>query len=166
MFVQLKSIFNLMGQRLAEMLLTVDKMAKIEKRAHHYRLSGGRSRIVLIASTDLMGTAFDFAVELANNTNSLIEVLYFKPEEEIQIPLRTLLNKLGDLTHDFKITFVTGNLRKIITTYRKQHQDTVAVICSASEVFIEELRPAPLNFNCIMDFNFSNVLIIDEGFLA
>ena len=86
MLGQLKSILQIMGQGLAhqdlgEMSPTADKIAQIEKRSQSYRSSGGQGRIVLIASTDPMGPAFDFVVELAKRTNSLIEVLYFKPEK-------------------------------------------------------------------------------------
>jgi hypothetical protein len=171
MFAQVKSILQLMGnglanQDLGEMSPTADKIAQIEKRSLNYRLSGGKSRIVLIASTDLLGPAFDFVVELAKKTNALIEVLYFKPEEKIKIPLGILLNKLGDLTHDFQITFVTGDLRKTVANYHKQRQDIMVVVSSASEVFIEELRSTPQVLGPIMRINFPNILIIGGSFPA
>ncbi|MEW8563236.1 MAG: hypothetical protein AB2541_14065, partial [Candidatus Thiodiazotropha sp.] len=84
----------------------------------------------------------------------MIEVLYFKPDEEIKIPLNTLLNKLGDMTHDFQITFVKGDLRKALSDYHKQRQDIMAVVSSASELFIEELRPTPQDSGSIMSINF------------
>ncbi|MBW9261495.1 MAG: hypothetical protein K1566_03550 [Candidatus Thiodiazotropha sp. (ex. Lucinisca nassula)] len=171
MLRQLKSILQSMGQGLAhqglgEMSPTADKIAQIEKRSQSYRSSGGQGRIVLIASTDLMGPAFDFVVDLAKRTNSLIEVLYFKPEEEIKTPLRTLLNKLGNLTNDFQITFVKGDLRKTLSSYHKQRQDIMAVVSSASELFIKELRPTPQASGSIMSINFPNILIIGSSFLA
>ncbi|MEW8563237.1 MAG: hypothetical protein AB2541_14070 [Candidatus Thiodiazotropha sp.] len=66
---QLKSILQIMGQSLAhqdlgEMSPTADKIEQIEKRSENYRMSGGEDRIVLIASTDPMGPAFDFVVDL------------------------------------------------------------------------------------------------------
>ena len=113
-----------------------------------------------------MGPAFYFVIELAKNTNSLIEVLYFKLEEELKVTLRILLNKLGDLTHDFQITFVTGNLRKALSNYYKQRQDIMAVVSSASEVFLEELKPTPLALSPIKNINFPDILIIGSSFLA
>ncbi|MBT2987686.1 MAG: hypothetical protein KME65_01870 [Candidatus Thiodiazotropha sp. (ex Ctena orbiculata)] len=168
---QLKSILQIMGQSLAhqdlgEMSPTADKIEQIEKRSENYRMSGGEDRIVLIASTDPMGPAFDFVVDLAKKTNSLIEVLYYKPDEEIKIPLNTLLNKLGDMTHDFQITFVKGDLRKALSDYHKQRQDIMAVVSSASELFIEELRPTPQDSGSIMSINFPNILVIGSSFLA
>ena len=125
MFEHLNSVFQLMGRGLAnqdfgEMTPTAEKIAQIEKWSHHYRLSGGQGRIVLIASTDPMGLAFDFVVELAKKTRSLIEILYLKPEAEVKTPLAALLSQLGDLPHDFQITFVAGNLLKTISDYSKQ----------------------------------------------
>ena len=171
MLVRLKSIFKLMGQGLVhqdlgEMSPTADKISQIEKRSHNYRLSGGQGRIVLIASTDLMGPAFEFVIELAKKNNNLIEVLYFKPEKETKIPLRTLLNKLGDLTHDFQITFITGDPCQTILSYHKQRQDIVAVVSSASEVFLEELRSAAPVLGSIRSINFPNILIVGSSFLA
>lgn len=171
MFAQVKSILQIMGnglahQDLGEMSPTEDKIAQIEKRNQNYRLSGMQGRIVLIASTDLMGPAFDFVVDLAKKTNSLIEVLYFEPEENTKIPLRILLDKLGDLTHDFQITFVTGDLRKTISNYRKQRQDIIAVVSSASEVFTEELSSTLQGLGPIMRINLPNILIIGDTFQA
>ena len=121
---------------------------------------------MLIASTDLMGPAFEFVIELAKKNNNLIEVLYFKPEKETKIPLRTLLNKLGDLTHDFQITFITGDPCQTILSYHKQRQDIVAVVSSASEVFLEELRSAAPVLGSIRSINFPNILIVGSSFLA
>ena len=171
MLEQLKSIVKLMGQGLAyqdlgEMSPTAEKIAEIEKHSQNYRLSGGQGRIILIASTDLMGPAFDFVVELAKQTNSLIEVLYFKPEKEIKLPLRTLVNRLDDLTRDFQITFATGDLRKTLLSYHKQRQDVVAVVSSASELFIEDLRSTLPIFRPLMSINFPDILIVGNSFLA
>ncbi len=60
MFGQLKMIFHIMGHGLAhqyqeEVSPTAEKISQIEKRSMFYRSSGGQGRIVLIASTDLMG---------------------------------------------------------------------------------------------------------------
>lgn len=171
MFGQLKSVFQLMGQGLAnqgmgEMWPTAEKIARIEKRSRNYRLSGGQGRIVLVASTDPMGPAFDFVVELAKKTKSLIEVLYFKPEEEVKIPLRGLLNKLGDMTHDFQITFVTGDILKTLSDYNKQRQDIIAVVSSTSELFTEELRSAPQILSPLMKINYPDILLIGASILA
>ncbi len=171
MLRQVKSILQIMGQGLGhqdlgEMSPTAEKIAQIEKRSLNYHLSGGKGRIVLVASTDPMGPAFDFVLELSNKTKSLIEVLYFRPEEEVKIPLRGLLNKLGDMTHDFQITFVNGDLLKTITDYNTQRQDIIAVVSSASEKFTEELRSAPQTLSPPMKINFPNILLIGSSILA
>jgi hypothetical protein len=167
----LKSIFNLMGQGLAhqylgEMTPYTAKVAEIEKRCHKYNMSGGRSRVVLLASTDLMGAAFDFVVELANSTNSLIEVLYLKPGKETESHLQALLNRLSDLAQDFQITFITDDPETVISNYQSQRQDIMAVVSSASELFIEELglatpTPRPIKHNPYPD-----ILIIGNSLPA
>ncbi|MET0012998.1 MAG: hypothetical protein ABW088_05020 [Sedimenticola sp.] len=171
MLEKIKSTLQIMGQGLAhqnhgEMSPTADKIALIEKRSQNYRMSGGEGRIVLIVSTDPIGPAFDFVADLAIKTNNLIEVLYFKPEEEITIQLRMLVKKLADLTHDFQITFVKGDLYKVLSNYHKQRQDIIAVVSSASELLLEELRPtAPQTLNPLVNVNLPDILIVDSSFL-
>ncbi|QYZ65239.1 MAG: hypothetical protein OI74_07935 [Gammaproteobacteria bacterium (ex Lamellibrachia satsuma)] len=171
MLGKLKSTLQIMGQGLAhqdlgEMSPTADKIAQIEKRSLNYRMSGGEGRVVLIASTDPMGPAFDFVVDLATKTNSLIEVLYFKPEEEITNQLRLLMHKMADLTHDFQITFAKCDLHKALSDYHKQRQDVIAVVSSASELFIDEFRLTPQALNPLMSINFPDILIVGSSFLA
>jgi len=171
MLEQLKSVFKLTGrgsapQNLGELSPTADTISRIEKRCHAYHRTGGQGRIVLIASNDLMGAAFDFVVDLAKRTNSLIEVLYFRPEEETRIPIRTLLNKLGDLTHDFQITFVKGDLRKTLSNYHKQREDIMAVVSSSSELFLDDLRASRQTLTTIMRIDFPRILIVGHSFLA
>ena len=67
MIGQLKSVMLQIGQGLSvqhmgEMSATVDQ---IYRRSRSFRLAGGQGRIVLIASTDPVGPAFDFVADLA-----------------------------------------------------------------------------------------------------
>jgi cob(I)alamin adenosyltransferase len=171
MLSALKSIFKLMGQGLAhqylgEMTPYPEKIAEIEKRCHNYNMSGGRSRVVLLASTDLLGAAFDFVVALANSTNSLIEVLYLKPDKETESHLQALLNRLSDLAQDFQITFITDDPQKTISSYHNQRQDIMAVVSSASELFLEELgltTPTPRSAIHIL---YPDILIIGNSLPA
>ena len=92
----LKTIFGIMGQGLrhqdlVDMLPTAEKITQIERRCQNYRLSGRRGRIVLIASTDPMGPAFDLVVELAKQTKSLVEVFYIRPADGAKGTLNPLL---------------------------------------------------------------------------
>jgi glutamine synthetase type III len=167
----LKSIFQLMGQGLAhqylgEMTPCTDKVAEIEKRCHTYTMSGGRSRVVLLASTDLMGAAFDFVVELANSTNSLIEVLYLKPDKEAAPHLQTLLNKLSELAQDFQITFITKDPEKVISDYQSQRQDVMAVVSSASELFLDELGLTTPSTCPVKHNPYPGILVIGNSLLA
>lgn len=165
MLEQLKSIFKLMGrglsyQYLGEMSSGETKITELEKRCNDYNSSGGRSRIVLLAGTELMSTTLDFVIEIARNTNSLIEVLYFKREEETVTPLSALLDRLGDLTQDFQVTFVTGDFGETVSSYHKQRQDVMAVVSSASEPFLEELRSTPHRPHPVAGGCFPDILII------
>jgi hypothetical protein len=171
MLGSLKSLFKLMGQGLAhqylgEMAPHTAKIAEIEKRCHNYNSSGGRSRIVLLASTDLLGGAFNFVVELANSTNSLLEVLYFKPDTESGLHLQALLNRLSDRAQDFQITFVTDDPEKTISNYHNQRQDIMAVVSSASELFLEELGIAASSQSTATHITHPDILIIGNSFPA
>ena len=157
---------GLASQDLGEMCPTADKIAQIEKRSQNYRLSGGQSRIVLIASTDPLGPAFDLVVKLSKQTRSLIEVLYISPTDGAKGTLSVLLKRLGDLACDFQMTFLTGNLLEIISDYNLQRQDVLAVVCSASEVFTEELRSAPQFVNPAMEICHPTILFVGDSMMA
>ena len=84
MFEQLKLVFQQMGQGLLQQHFGEISAAveQIEKKSQKFHLAGAQSRIVLIASTDPLSPAFDFVVNLAKQTRSLIEVLYITPAGE------------------------------------------------------------------------------------
>jgi cob(I)alamin adenosyltransferase len=171
MLEQLKSIIKQMGQGLSyqylgEMLSSSSKIDEIEKRCHDYNASGGRSRIVLLAGTELMNTALDFVIELARNTDSLIEILYFKQEQETMTKLSALMNRLSDLTQDFQITFVTADIGATVSSYHKQRQDIMAVVSSASEPFLEDLRSARPEPHAVSNGCFPDILIIGSSISA
>jgi hypothetical protein len=171
MLGQLKSILQTMGQGLAcqdlaEMTPMQEKIRQIERRSLSYRKTGGQCRVVLIASIDPTGPAFDFVVQLARKTNSLIEVLYFEPKEKVKTPLQALLNRLGDLTCDFQITFIKGDMGKVITGFHRQRQDILAIVSSASEAFTRDLRSTGRTGDPAMDANVPDVLIIGGSLLA
>ena len=171
MFAQVKSILRLMGnglasQDLGEMYPTASKIVEMEKRSQNYRLSGGQSRIVLIASTDPLGSAFDFVVKLSKQTRSLIEVLYIRPVDGENSTLSSLLGRLGELACDFQITFLTGNLLEVISDYNSQRQDVLALICSASEVFTEELRSAQQIVDPTMSISHPRILFVGDSMMA
>ena len=67
MIEQLESVMLQIGQGLSaqhigEMSATVEQ---IDRRSQNFQLAGGQGRIILIASTDPLGPAFDFVVDLA-----------------------------------------------------------------------------------------------------
>jgi len=171
MFAHIKTVLRLMGdglanQDLGEMYPTASKIVQMEKRSQNYRLSGGQSRIVLIASTDPLGPAFDFVVKLSKQTRSLIEVLYIRPVDGAKSTLSILLGRLVDLACDFQITFLTGNLLQVISDYNSQRQDVLALVCSASEVFTEELRSAPQIVGPAMGIDRPMVLFVGDSMMA
>ena len=168
MIEQLKSVMQQIGQGLSaqhmgEMSATV---YQIEKRSQSFHLAGGQGRIVLIASTDPVGPAFDFVADLAKQTRSLIEVLYITPAIETKSSLNLLLNRLGDLSCDFQITHLTGDLFEKIASYSSQREDVMSVVCSSGEPFTEELRSTPQTLDPALRFTFPTVLLVGNNTLA
>ena len=168
MYEQLKSVLQQIGQGLSvqhmgEMSATVDQ---IEKRSKNFHLAGGQGRIVLIASTDPLGPAFDFVVDLAKRTRSMIEVLYVAPAGETKSTFNSLLNKLGDLSCDFQITYLTGDLCEKIAGYSTQREDIMSVVCSSIEPFTEELKSVPQTLEPALRFTFPTVLLVGNNILA
>ena len=168
MIAQLKSIFQQVGQGLSaqhmgEMSATVEQ---IDRRSQNFQLAGGQGRIVLITSTDPLGPAFDFVVDLAERTGSMIEVLYIAPEDETKNTYHSLLNRLGDLPFDFQITHLAGNLYEKIAAYNTQREDIISVICSSTEPFTKELRSAPNTLKSALRFTFPTILFVGSNLLA
>ncbi len=168
MIAQIKSVMQQIGQGLTaqhmgEMSATVEQ---IDRRSQNLRSTEGRGRIVLIASTDPMGPAFDFVVDLAKQTRCIIEVLCVTPAGETKNTFKSLLNKLGDLPYDFQITYLTGNLFEKITGYSTQREDIISVVCSSQEPFTKELISAPQTLKPALRFTFPNVLLIGNNLLA
>lgn len=160
---QLKDVLHQMGQGLAhqdldEMSPTAEKIANIEQRSRRYRSSGEQGRIVLVASRDPLGPAFDLVVELAKHTKSLIEVLYVRPaDEKKSCHLSEMLDRLRLLACDFQITFLRCDLSEKLADYHTQRQDVMAVICSRGEVFAKQLAGSQTA---------QTVLLIGGGFMA
>ena len=150
-------------QHMEEMSASVDQ---IDRRSRNFQLAGGHGRIVLIASTDPLGPAFDFVVDLAKQTRSMIEVLYVMPTGETKSTFNSLLNKLGDLSCDFQITHLTGNLFEKIAGYSTQREDVMSVVCSSTEPFTEELKSAPQTLEPALRFTFPTVLLVGNNMLA
>ena len=144
-------------QHMGEMSATVEQ---IDRRSQNFLLAGGQGRIVLITSTDPLGPAFDFVVDLAKQSRSIIEVLYVTPTGETKSTFNSLLNKLSDLSCDFQITYLTGNLFEKIATYSTQREDVMSVVCSSIEPFIEELKSAPQILEPALRFTFPAVLVV------
>jgi len=168
MFEQLKLVLQQMGQGLSaqhmgEMYATAEG---IEKRSQNFHLAGGQSRIVLIASTDPLGPAFDFVVDIADRTKSLIEVLYITPADEAKSTFNSLLNRLGELSCDFQITYLTGDLFEKIADYSLQREDIMSVVCSAEEPFTEKLKSAPETLDPAKRFAFPIVLLVGNHILV
>ena len=168
MIEQLKSVILQIGQGLSaqhigEMSATVEQ---IDRRSQNFQLAGGQGRIILIASTDPLGPAFDFVVDLAKQTRSVIEVLYVTPAGEAKSTFNSLLNKLGDLSCDFQITYLTGNLFEKIAGYSTQREDIMSVVCSSIEPFTEELKSAPRTLEPALRFTFPTVLLVSNHILA
>ena len=168
MIEQLKSVMQQIGQGLSaqhmgEMSATV---YQIEKRSQNFYLAGGQGRIVLIASTDPVGPAFDFVADIAKQTRSLIEVLYITPAIETKSSLNLLLNRLSDLSCDFQITYLNGDLFEKIASYSSQREDIMSVVCSSVEPFTEELRSTPQTLDPAIRFTFPTVLLVGNNMLA
>ena len=168
MIEQLKSVMQQIGQGLSaqhmgEMSATV---YQIEKRSQNFYLAGGQGRIVLIASTDPVGPAFDFVADIAKQTRSLIEVLYITPAIETKSSLNLLLNRLSDLSCDFQITYLNGDLFEKIASYSSQREDIMSVVCSSVEPFTEELRSTPQTLDPALRFTFPKVLLVSNYMLA
>ena len=168
MLKQIKSVIQQIGhglsaQHMGEMSAVVEK---ISKRSQNFQLAGGQGRIVLIASTDLLGPALDFVIDLAGQTESIIEVLYVTPANDNKNALRLLLNKLADLPIDFQLTHIAGNLFEAIATYNTQREDIMSVVCSSTEPFTEELISAPRMLEPALRFTFPTVLFVGNDLLA
>jgi len=139
---------------------------KIEKRSQNFYLAGGQGRIVLITSTDPVGPAFDFVADIAKQTRSLIEVLYITPAIETKSNLNLLLNRLSDLSCDFQITYLNGDLFEKIASYSSQREDIMSVVCSSVEQFTEELKSTPQALDPALRFTFQTVLLVSNHILA
>jgi len=168
MIEHLKSLFQQIGQglsaqHLGEMSASVEQ---IDRRSRNFQLMGGQGRIVLITSTDPLGPAFDFVVDLAKQSNCIIEVLYVKPTSETKNTFNSLLNELGDLSCNFQITHLTGNLFEKIAGYSTQREDVMSVVCSSIEPFTEELISTPKTLEPALRFTFPTVLLIGNKLLA
>ena len=168
MIEQFKSVMQQIGQGLSvqhmgERSATVEQ---IDRRSQNFRLAGGQGRIVLITSTDPLGPAFDFVVDLAKQSRSIIEVLYVTPAGETKSSFNSLLNRLGDLSCDFQITYLTGNLYEKIAGYSTQREDIMSVVCSSIEPFTEELKSAPQTLEPALRFTFPTVLLVGNHMLA
>lgn len=167
MFTQLKSVLQQIGQGLTaqhmgDMSATVQQ---IERRCKTYHSAGGRSPIVLIASTDPLGPAFDFVVNTAKQTRSLIEVLYVTPGNEAKSSIKSLLNRLSELSCDFQVTFHSGDLYEKVSNYSSQREDIMSVVCSSAEPFTDTLKTAPCKLDPAMRFTFPTILFISNSVL-
>ena len=145
---------------------TEEKIAQIHERSHHYRMTAGQSRIVLIASSDLMGPAFEFVVSQAQQTRSIIEILYLKPEGADELALQSMMNRLWSLSLDFQITCSTEKLNQKMLEYHPQRQDILAVVTSASEAFVKTLNPAAIADGGRSTINRPRILIIGNSISA
>jgi len=168
MLEQIKSVIQQIGlglsaQHMGEMSAVVEK---INKRSQNFQLAGGQGRIVLITSTDLLGPALDFVINLAGQTGSMIEVLYITPADDSKNALRLLLSKLASFPIDFQLTRLTGNLFETIATYNTQREDIMSVVCSSTEPFSEELISAPTMLEPELRFTFPTVLFVGNDLLA
>ncbi len=168
MIEQLRSVMQQIGhglsaQHMGEMSATVEQ---IDKRSKNFYLAGGQSRIVFITSTDPLGPAFDFVVDIAKQTRSIIEVLYVIPADEAKSTFNTLLNRLGSLSCDFQITYLTGDLYEKLAGYSSQREDIMSVVCSSGEPFTDKLKSAPQTLEPALRFTFPTVLLIGNSIIA
>ena len=168
MIRQLKSVMQQIGQGLSAQHMGEMSAAvyQIEKRSQNYQMAGAQGRIVLIASTDPVGPAFDFVVDIAKQTRSLIEVLYITPAIESKRTLNSLLNSLGELSCDFQITYLNGDLFEKIASYSSQREDIMSIVCSSVEPFTEELRSTTQTLDPAIRFTFPTVLLVSDHMLA
>ena len=168
MIVQLKSVMQQIGQGLSAQHMGEMSAAvyQIEKRSQNFELKGGQGRIVLIASTDPIGPAFEFVADIAKQTRSLIEVLYITPVIETKGTLNLLLNRLSDLSCDFQITYLNGDLFEKIASYSAQREDIMSVVCSSVEPFTKELRSNQQALDPALRFTFPTVLLVGNNMLA
>jgi len=168
MIEQLKAFLQQIGQGLTaqhmgDMSATVEH---ISQRSQNFHLAGGQGRVVLIVSTDPLGPAFEFVTDLAEQTQCIIEILYITPPGENKRTLNTMLNKLSNLTYDFQITHITGDICEKIAVYSTQREDIVSVVCSSVEPFTEELKSAPKTLKSALRFTFPTILLIGNKLLA
>ena len=168
MIRQLKSVMQQIGQGLSAQHMGEMSAAvyQIERRSQNHQMAGGQGRIVLIASTDPIGPAFDFVVDIAKQTRSLIEILYITPAIESKRTLDSLLDRLGELSCDFQITYLNGDLFEKIASYSSQRGDIMSVVCSSVEPFTEELRSTPQTLDPAIRFTFPTVLLVSDHILA
>lgn len=162
MIEEFKSVIQQIGQGLSvqhmgEMSATIEQ---IDRRSERFQLAGGQGRIVLIASTDPLGPAFDFVVDIAKRTRSIIEVLYIAPADGAKNTFNPLLKRLADVSCDFQITYPTGDLYEKVATYSSQREDIMSVVCSAVEPFTEELKSIPTTLDPAIRFTFPAILVI------
>ncbi len=171
MLGRVKSVLRMMGQGLAcqdlgELSPTTDKIEQIEQHSRNYCLSGGQARNVLIAGMHALGPAFEFSVELARSTQSLIEVLYVDCRKTEPRPDRELINQLSDLGCDFHMTYLKGNLLERLADYHAQRRDIMAIVSSAAEDFAQQLHATSESPEQIFNLRLPNVLLIDGHLLA
>jgi hypothetical protein len=171
MFHSLTAILRAMGQGLlhqdwGEMVPTEQKISQIEKRRRHYRASGGQGRIVLLASTDPLGPAFDFVVGMAGRSGDRIEVLYVRPPEEPEQTPERLLQRLAELGRDFQLTYHTGDLCEKLLDYGTQQQDVMAVVCNASEALAAKLQVVQKQLAPAQRGAFPSVLLVGNTLTA
>jgi nucleotide-binding universal stress UspA family protein len=167
----LTAILRTMGQGLlhqdwGELAPTEQKISQIEKRRRHYRASGGQSRIVLLASTDPLGPAFDFAVGMAGHSGDKIEVLYVRPPEAPEQTPEQLLQRLTELGQDFQLTYHTGDLYEKLFDYGAQRQDVMAVVCNASEALAAKLQAVQKQLAPAQRGAFPSVLLVGDTLTA
>ena len=168
MIVQLKSVMQQIGQGLSAQHMGEMSAAvyQIEKRSQNFEVKGGQGRIVLIASTDPIGPAFEFVADIAKQTRSLIEVLYISPIIETKVNLNLLLNRLSDLSCDFQITYLNGDLFEKVASYSSQREDIMSVVCSSVEPFTKELISNQQRLDPALRFTFPTVLLVGNNMLA
>ncbi len=157
---------GLLHQELGEMMPTEEKIKQIERRRKHYRLAGGQGSLVLIVSSDPLGPAFDFVVEMADRSGDKIEVLYIQPAEEARAGLELLVQRLTGLERNFQLTYHNGDLYEKLLDYGLQRQDVTAVVCSASEVMAEKLKAVPSSLDSAQRNAFPSVLLVGNTLTA
>jgi len=167
MFAQLKTVLQQIGlgltaQHMGEMSATVNQIAR---RCETFHLTGGQSRIVLIASIDPPGSAFEFVVDIAKQTKSLIEVLYVNPGNEAKGTIKTLLSRLADLSCDFQVTYLSGDLFEKVSNYSSQREDVMSVVCSCEEPFTEKLKSASCKLDPAVHLTFPTILFISNNII-